>query len=170
VSVDLTLAKAQCRVTDTTEDALIEQYITSSRAWLERYTGLSFEEAEFTDTFTALDDYLQLSRGPFLALTTIAYTDADGTEQDLAASASNGRVYKPADGWPAILGNSTISVTYTAGFDAYNPLPEELVQAQLLLISHWFDNRGAVVVGQTSKELEYAVEALASPFRLPTVV
>ena len=45
----------------------------------------------------------------------------------------------------------------------------ELEQAQLLLISHWYENREAVVVGSASSELPMAVEALAGPYRLPTL-
>lgn len=170
MTVDLTLAKAQVRVTHSDEDALLTQYIASSKAWIERYTGLFMEEGEVTDLFTEFGDYLQLSRGPFLALTGISYTDTDGDAQTVADSRyRDGLIYPPLVGWPAIEAYSTIEVTYTAGFDIYNPLPEELVQAQLLLISHWYDQRSAVVVGSISKELEYAIEALAGPFRLPTL-
>lgn len=45
----------------------------------------------------------------------------------------------------------------------------ELEQAQLLLIGHWYENREAVVVGSSVAELPFAVEALAGPYRLPTL-
>lgn len=171
MTVDLTLAKAQLRVTHSSEDSLITQYIASAKAWIERYTRLLIEEDEVTDTFTEFGDYLTLSRGPFGELTTIAYTDTDGASQEVSgARVQDGRIYPPTDGWPVIQDYSTISATYVAGYgDAYNPAPEELTQAQLLLIAHWYANREAVVVGTTNQELEYAIEALAGPFRLPTV-
>lgn len=170
MTVDLALAKLQTRVTHTDEDTLLTQYIASSKAWIERYTGLLLEEGEVTDRFTEFGDYLQLSRGPFLELTGISYTDTDGDAQVVADSRyRDGLVYPPLVGWPAIEAYSTIEVTYLAGFDTYSPLPEELVQAQLLLISHFYENRSAVITGATSKEVEYAVQALAGPFRLPTL-
>ncbi|HMO74085.1 MAG TPA: head-tail connector protein [Sphingopyxis sp.] len=53
-------------------------------------------------------------------------------------------------------------------YDAYAP---ELEQAQLLLIAHWYINREAVAVGNATipHEVPLAVEALAGPFRLPTI-
>lgn len=171
MSVDLTLAKAQLRVTHSTEDTLITQYIASAKAWLERFTSLLLEETEVTDTYTEFGDYLVMSRGPFVELTTIVYTDTAGDPQEVeGARVQDGRIYPPVDGWPSILDYSTISATYVAGYgDAYLPAPDELVQAQLLLIGHWYVNREAAVVGTTNQELEYAIEALAGPFRLPTV-
>lgn len=170
MTVSLELVKLQTRIRSTDEDALLTQYMASAVAWIERYTGLLLEEREVVDRFTEFGDYLLLSRGPFLALTSIAYVDGVGDAQEVAdARFLNGRFYPPIAGWPAIQEHSTIEVTYTAGFDVYNPLPEELVQAQLLLIAHWHQNRETVVVGSTSKEIEYAVEALAGPFRLPTL-
>jgi uncharacterized phiE125 gp8 family phage protein len=170
MTVDLALAKAQCRVTHSDEDTLLNQYIASAKAWVERYTGLFLEEGEVVDRFTAFGDYLKLSRGPFLALDGIDYTDAAGDPQTFTdARYQDGLLYAPLTGWPTIQAYSTIEVIYTAGFDEYNPLPEELTQAQLLLIGHWYDQRSGVVVGSISKELEYAIEALAGPFRLPTL-
>lgn len=171
MTVDLTLAKAQCRVTHSGEDALLTQYIASSKAWIERYTRLLIEEGEVTDTFTEFGDYLLLTRGPFIELTGILYTDTAGDPQEVEdARVQDGRIYPPTTGWPSIQAYSTIEVVYVAGYgDAYNPAPEELTQAQLLLIGHWYQNREAVITGTISKDLEYAVEALAGPFRLPTI-
>lgn len=170
MSVDLTLAKAQLRVTHSNEDALITQYIASSKAWLERYTALLIEEGEVVDRFLEFGDYLQLTRGPFVELTSIDYIDSAGDPQAFTdARYQDGRLYAPTTGWPAIETYSTIEVTYTAGYgDAYSPLPEELTQAQLLLIAHWYTNREAVAEG-TFNEVPLAVEALAGPFRLPTI-
>jgi hypothetical protein len=61
---------------------------------------------------------------------------------------------------------SNITATYQAG---YTTTPPELDQAMLLLIGHWFENREGVVVGATNETLEYAIEALAGPFRTPTI-
>lgn len=170
MTVTLELAKAQCRIRHADEDALVTQYIASSQAWVERYTGLMFEETEVVDRFTTFGDYLTLSRGPFIELTSIGYTDADGDPATFSdARYQDGLLYAPTTGWPSVQTYSTIEVTYLAGFDVYNPLPEELTQAQLLLIAHWHQNREAVVLGSTTKELEFAIEALAGPFRLPTL-
>jgi hypothetical protein len=88
-------------------------------------------------------------------------------EQTLADTrVRDGRIYAPTAGWPTIEDYSTVTVTYTAGFAT---TPPEIDQTMLLLIGHWYRNREAVVVGSITKEIEYAIEALAGPFRLPTV-
>ncbi|WP_260581193.1 head-tail connector protein [Sphingopyxis sp. PET50] len=52
-------------------------------------------------------------------------------------------------------------------YDVYAP---ELDQAQLLLIAHWYENRSTVDSGNViPREIPFAVEALAGPFRLPTI-
>lgn len=55
--------------------------------------------------------------------------------------------------------------------DNYDEYAPELEQAQLLLIGHWYVNREAVAVGNATipHEVPLAVEALALPFRLPTI-
>jgi uncharacterized phiE125 gp8 family phage protein len=166
--IDLALAKAQCRVTHNSEDTLIAQYIASAQAWVERYTGLLMVEDTVVDTFTAFGDYLELSRGPFVSLTSIAYVDTAGDDQTVsAARVRDGKIYAPDGGWPTIGDYTTVTVTYVAGYGPYEA-PEELVQAQLLLIAHWYQNREAVAEG-TFNEIPLAVEALAGPFRTPTV-
>ena len=45
----------------------------------------------------------------------------------------------------------------------------ELEQAQLLLIGHWYETREAVNIGGSVAEIPFAVEALAGPYRLPTI-
>lgn len=170
MSVDLTLAKAHLRVTHSDEDALIAQYMAAAKAWVERYTALVTEETELTQTFLEFGDYLELSRGPVVELTEIAYTDTSGDPQTVTGARLQGLlIYPPTAGWPGTETYSTITVTYDAGYGGYNPVPDELTSAQLLLIGHWYANREAVAVGDAANEIPFAVEALAGPFRLPTV-
>jgi uncharacterized phiE125 gp8 family phage protein len=168
MTIDLELAKAHVRVTHNDEDVLIGQYIASAQAWVERYTGLMLVQGTVVDTFNQVGDYLELSRGPFVSLTSVAYVDTAGGNQTVsAARVRDGKIYAPDGGWPTIGDYTTVTVTYVAGYGPYEA-PEELVQAQLLLIAHWYQNREAVAEG-TFNEIPLAVEALAGPFRTPTV-
>jgi uncharacterized phiE125 gp8 family phage protein len=170
MSVDLPLAKAHCRVDHSDDDTLIAHYIAGAKAWVERYTGLVTEETELTQDFLEFGDYLELSRGPLVELLEIAYTDTDGDPQVVEDTRVQGLlIYPPLAGWPSIQTYTNITVTYDAGYGGYNPVPPELTSAQLLLIGHWYANREAVVVGDMSNEVQFAVEALAGPFRTPTV-
>lgn len=168
MTVTLTQAKAHLRVTHSDEDTYITDLIARAKAWVERYTAKNIAEAEVVDTFTEFGDYLLLSRGPFVELTSIGYV-LDETPETVTVGdvfVRDGRIYAPTAGWPSIDAYSTITVTYQAG---YTTTPPEIDQAMLLLIGHWHSNREGVVVGSTSETLDYAIEALAGPFRLPTV-
>ncbi len=44
-------------------------------------------------------------------------------------------------------------------------LNEAVTQALLLLIGHWYENRAAVVVGQSVAAVPFAVKALLQPYK-----
>lgn len=44
-------------------------------------------------------------------------------------------------------------------------LDDDITTAMLLLIAHWYENREAVVVGDTASSLPMAVDALITPYR-----
>lgn len=58
-------------------------------------------------------------------------------------------------------------VRYTG--DNYDEDAIELEQAELLLVGHWYANREAVNIGNITSNVPFTVEALAGPFRTPTV-
>lgn len=161
--VTLALAKQHTRTTHTDEDALIQQYIDAALAWVESYTGKRMSIGAVTQTERGFGGYIKLSRGPFVSLTSVSYTDTDSVVQTLAGSRTvTGRVYPPIAGWPAAADYTPLTVVYQAGFAT---TPADLVSAQLLLIGHWFANREAVNVGNTATEIPMAVESLCRPYR-----
>ena len=162
MSVDLDQAKAQCRVTHSHEDGLIEQFMKAARAHIERLTGIRLEAGEVVDTFTRFGDYLQLTAAPFISLASISYLDSEGEEQAVTGAAvRDGRVYAPAAGWPALPAHGEVTVTYQAG---YAETPADLDMALLLLIGHWYNNREAVSERPMS-EVPLAVQALVGPYK-----
>lgn len=169
MAITLTQCKAQLRVRHSEHDTYITDLIARAKSAIERYTALVTAEDELTQTFNEFGDYLELSRGPLVALTEIAYTDTSGDPQAVADARVQGlRIYPPTTGWPGIQTYSTITVTYDAGYGGYNPVPVDLEHAMLLLIENWYypDNEAEIdeVTG-----FPVAVVSLAGPFRLPTV-
>lgn len=167
MTVTLTQAKAQLGLNHTDHDTYITDLITRAKAWVERYTAKNIAAAEVIDTFNEFGDYLQLSRGPFVSLTSLGYV-ADGEAATIATDSvfvQDGRVYAPTTGWPTADDYSTITATYQAG---YTTTPPELDQAMLVLIQHWYepDDRTPMDEGHG---VPVAVVALAGPLRLPTI-
>lgn len=170
MSVDLTLAKSQCRVTGSSEDTIIAAYLAAAIAWIENYTykkltaasSVSQEEAAFPGVSQAYG--FRLLWGPIdtIASVSIAYTDENGDSQTISnARVVKDRVYPPLDtDWPAIEANSGITISYDVG---YSSVPAEIDQATLLLVGEYHDNRSA---GVTTPALTDAVTSLLAPYRL----
>lgn len=167
--VSLELAKAQCRVTQDNEDALICNYVRAAREWVENYTGHILVRRPMTQTFSELWPYLELQYRPIIETVGIDYTDADGVDQeilpvDLLVTAS-GYPYRirPADAWPTIKTYSPVYANYIAGYDE-GEVPQALIQPMLLLIEAMHSNRG-----QVPDETRRAVEWQCDQFRSPVV-
>jgi uncharacterized phiE125 gp8 family phage protein len=168
--VSLALARAQCSIIegDTTWDALLNIYIPAAREWVERYSGVTLMSQTFTEYLDEFDDYLTLSRWPVTAINEIGYLDSD----DLPAvfvdytlmNSIPVRLYPLDDGWPTLGTNGEISIEYVAGY-AEGDEPSGLVQAMLVLIAHWFNNREAV--GQVTGAVAFSVESLCDRYRIP---
>lgn len=169
MTVDLALAKAQCRVTSSSEDALIAQYLAAAQAWVEAYTRKKLTASSaVVQTFSGFpgDPYaFPLFWGPNIASAEVTYTDENGDEQTITTGRLVAdKLYPPlSTDWPAIEANSAVTVEYAAG---YSTIPPELDQAVLLLVGEYFDNRTA---GVASPAVTAAVESLCEPYRTPTL-
>jgi uncharacterized protein YfaT (DUF1175 family) len=58
----------------------------------------------------------------------------------------------------------TGKLIYTTATSA--SIPDTVRIAQLMLVSQWYDQRSPVVVGASVSKLDFAVEALLSPYKL----
>lgn len=170
--VGLDQARAQCSLGDNTfHDPLLVNLITAARAQVEQDTGLVAYTGTFTYKMTdwpygdvfALDDVR-----PVTSITSIAYLDTDGASQTLAttvyqletAAVKQFVRLKYSQNWPAIRGDiNGITVTFVAGHASVAAIPQRFKQACLLLINHWFENRG--VMGSNA-ELPLAYSALVN--------
>ena len=171
--VDLALAKAHLRAEGTAEDVLIQSYLDAAAAHVEGATGKLLSRRTVVQDFarfgTASGDWLPLWWGPDPAAFTIDYLDAEGAAQSvLSPRVQRDRVFAPLAGWPATLEYSPVALGYTAGFGGgvgQTPVPADLVQAQLMLVAHWYSNREAVNVGNIVSEVPLAVEAILQRHR-----
>ncbi len=124
---------------------------------------------------------IELPCPPFISLTSITYEDQNGVDQVLDASGWNATEegVSPAFGdvWPSgRIAADAIRLQYQAGYVAPsgatlpppNPVPAPIRQAMLMLISHWYNHRDAVVgveARDSSTELPLGVANLLAPYR-----
>lgn len=187
--VTLQEAKDHLRVEVTTDDSLIGRLITDAREWAERYTRRALVSQTWrlwADEFPDADDgdeylTLELPGGKVASVSSVKYTDADGTVQTLSASAyqlsSKGHdtiarlrpVYGGA--WPAARDEpDAVQVEYVVGYGAASDVPSQIKQAILLHVGWHYEHRepatlGAIPAGAFD-QVRAALELKLVDFRL----
>ena len=176
--VTLAEAKAHCRVDANDEDDFIEGLILDAGELLEAETQRRFLTQTLEWVRECWDDPMVLPiAGPTdsssIAIGAITYTALDGTTQTLDPSLywdrAAGQTRKVVRRWFVIWpwlgdGAERVVIRFTVTGTAVNT-PRKIKRAALLLISHWYRNRDAVVgvdARDSSTELPLGVEALVS--------
>lgn len=165
--ISLADAKAQVRVLHDREDDLIAAYRDAAVGHVERVSGVILAEGDFRWEMSSFPSRIQLPVGPVSTVDSVAYLDSDGEEADVPGTRFiNGYVY-PALGesWPSAYDYAAVTFTAGLGDPSYAP---ELIQAAKLLLSHYFNNRDAVVLGSSASsaaELPLGVQALIETYR-----
>ena len=177
--VTLDEAKAQCRVDVNDDDALINGLIITAR---ERIETLALHAALTQTLELVLDDwplryYVQMPKPPLQSVVSVHYTLENG--QDVLWDAANyitatahvpGRVVlAPNVTWPSdiVYPTEAVRIRYVAGWTGREFVPQSLKQAMLLLISYWYENREAVLIGAglLMMPIPFGVEALTWSYR-----
>lgn len=170
-------AKSHSRVDTTADDTLIASYIKAARQWCEKFTGRSFITTTFEYRIPDFEAEIILPRPPLLAISSIAYIDANGSPQTLASSVYQTNIYsvygsvKEAYGqtWPTTRSDdyNAVTITYTAGYgSATTNVPEDIRIAILQLVGHWYENREPELTGTISKSLDAMLKALLWPYKV----
>jgi uncharacterized phiE125 gp8 family phage protein len=167
--VTLDQVKAQSRIETTDEDTYLVGLIAAARAHVESMCGLRIITQTITAKCDAFADLATLPFGPVASISSLTYVDVAGTVQTLPGSVYEARadgltasiVLKNGQAWPTLQTGSRITVTAVVGTAA---APDEIKQAMLMLIAHWYVNREAV--GQNNlAPMPMAVEALLTNWR-----
>ncbi|KJS45238.1 MAG: hypothetical protein VR71_02155 [Roseovarius sp. BRH_c41] len=174
--VDLASAKQHCRVDHDDDDVLISSLITAAAQYLDRPSGIlgrAVMSQVWRLELTGWPENLALPVEP-VASVVVTYTDANGAEQTLDASAYT------LSAWPSyatewrfvrdavrpVLHDSPYPVkfTITAGYANAAAVPQPLKTAMLMLVAHWYRTRETVVMGGVN-ETPMAFDALIAPYR-----
>lgn len=186
--VSLVEVKAHCLRGDATidHDAYLTALIAAATAHLDGWTGIlgrCLVEQTWRQDFDCFWRAFRLPLYPVISITSLKYDDTEGVERTVDAANHRlldddlGSYLKLVDAYdvPATMqdgGSPHVRIAYKAGHaiaDGTAAVPQAIKHAMLLLIEHWFNNRGAVVVGGISSAsatpLPMAVDALVAPYR-----
>jgi uncharacterized phiE125 gp8 family phage protein len=172
-SLSLADAKAHLQVTHDFEDGIISRLIVAARRWVESrcWRTLLLSTWELTLDRFPNEREIYLPRPRLVTVVSVNYTDPTGEASvldvgriRLDTAHEPGRMRIDAAGWPATHADyfANVRIRFTAGW-AVEEVPAELVLAQLLLISTWYDNRR---LEDLAANVVVAAEQLIAPYRV----
>jgi uncharacterized phiE125 gp8 family phage protein len=164
VAITLSEAKLHCRVDINDDDALIAQLIKAAVNHVEQITGWVTTSQGYSKLIKKIPEIIRLPFWPVTAITSIEIIGA--TTQNVASNFDIDITERPAKVIPlsksfSVATGETLRITYTAG---EADIPDGMRQAVLMLISHWYENREAGVVGTITSEISFGVNQLLSPY------
>lgn len=147
------LPKDQIRVSGTDEDDLIDSYIKAARRVAENHQNRALITQTwelYLDAFES--DEILIEKSPVSGITSVKYFDTDNAEQTIDAddyeldSVSEPARLRPTSGnsWPSTYDKyNAVVIRFTAGYGtAGSDVPEETIDALLMMIAHFYENRG----------------------------
>lgn len=176
--VTLAEAREHLRVDEFEEDGLISRLIDAATAHLDGWSGM-LGRCLVTQTWRSdfsgfpTGDILRLPLAPLRSVTSVQYISG-GSQSTLGSTVY--RVASDAES-PTIILNDTatwpttddrpdaVSVTADYGYGDRGDVPADIKSAMLLLISHWFDNRSSVNIGNITSEIPMSAGYLLSKYR-----
>lgn len=135
------------------------------------------------DAFPSGGGSIRIPLPPLVSVDQINYVDGNGDTQTLAdsvydvdAAAAPGEVYLAYNqSWPSVRNQkNAVTIKFTAGYQATSSpvvdiaenVPKPILQAMLLMIGDFYNNREETVVGSITSQLPMGAEALLSPYRI----
>jgi uncharacterized phiE125 gp8 family phage protein len=167
--VTLIEAKAHARCEHAAEDGLFNRFIAAGRRYVEQACGLALIEQTWRGTWaTWPKSGLMLRPHPVSALTAVTIAGVDATALFRLVKGRPALVTL-ASGASAPPANAEITATFKAGFAAdAAAVPEDLKQAILMLVAHWYENREPTAIAANLAvvgDIKFTVDALLSPHR-----
>jgi len=162
------------RVDHSSDDTLIEALRDVACRWIEDHCNTKLGDITYT---AHLDNFYsaRFPTGPINTATSIVYKPQGYTSGALTALPDGHAFFDFTtqvarvrwDNPPSIADDEFHSVQITGNIGyTEESCPAPLVQAVRILVSHLYDNRTAVTIGATPREVPFTVLALCSPYRI----
>ncbi len=148
--ITLIQAKQHLNETETMNDSLILDLIATARESCEEYQNRAYLTQTWELWLDAWPPVIAVPRPPLQAVESICWYDTehqehalDPTEYFADVNVEPGRVF-PRSTWPAgVRTASGICITFKAGCEREEVVPNRVRQAILLLVAEWYLNREA---------------------------
>lgn len=184
-------ARAHLRLDSHDENDLVSSLIGAATEYLQNQMGRSFVTQTwklYLDSFPSGDgEAIRPPRPPLLAVSSISYVDTNGDTQTWSSAEYSVDTYTEPGritcaygySWPSTRDiENAVCVTYTAGFgtsastaaQSQAAVPLSIKAAVKLLISHWYENREPVNIGNITTPLPMTVESLIWQNKVPELI
>lgn len=151
ITLDDVKIQLQIDLSDTIYDDQINALIPAAREWCEGYQNRAYisQTIELARDYWPYQDEIRLPRPPLQSITAMSYTDCEGTQTTVSASAyfvdnfSEPGFLVAYSAWPAgsLRPANGVIVEYVAGYgDSPEDVPAIIRQAIIMLCVHWFNN------------------------------
>jgi uncharacterized phiE125 gp8 family phage protein len=166
--ITLAEAKAHCRVDSSTDDTLIQGYITTAREWVEDYIDRALVTQQLVMKLDAFPGEIELPRPPMIAsgtatAVTITYVtgEAGGTatlstsEYRVDRDSTPGAIRTLYGGsWPShLLDANAVTVSWWAGYGSAADVPQRVKSAMLMCVHELYEKRGDGQMPDAAKRL-----------------
>lgn len=146
-SVPVTIVRANRRILNTSEDALLDFWIRAADANIEKECNIAMMEQTLRIRLSAVLPIVQLPRPVFKDFVSIKYTIEDEAEVIVPTAGIEVTVpdMVPQFEVPGIdtVQAGKMEIAYKAGYSDQNAVPVDLRHAVILLASHWSTSREA---------------------------
>lgn len=157
----------------TSEDTYLISLITAARQYCEKYQNKAYITQTWEMALPYFPNYkIEVPKGNLQTIDSITYKDSTGVTTTLVANTDYvtstrgivGRIV-PAYGktWPTFIPFplDAVIITFKCGYGNASDVPEIVIQAMKLLISHWFENRIPISeIGKEQKEIDFTLTSL----------
>jgi len=160
-------AKAHLRLDDDGEDSLVGALIAAVRVAVETEIRRVLIAQEWRAIVEAWpEDGVTLPVLPALSVEAVRAIDAEGEATELGEDSFE---FDPADYSVTIdpvAGAARYEIDFTAGYGSSGvDVPQPLRQAIRLLVTHWYEHRSAVVLGDSAASTPLGYRELVAPYR-----
>ena len=169
-------AKAHLKVDVSDDDTLIDNLVSAATESCQIYTNRYFIDTVLTQYSDSFNGISTLYKSPVASIASIKYYDSDDSLQTWAssnyildASLEPARVsLSVAGSLPTLSGRiNAVECKYTVGYGtASTDVPQGIIQAVLLCVGNWYQNRQSVVTGTIATELPLSSQYLLDQYKV----